>query len=251
MRVVRNIGYVKSRRRSGRLLVGAGLLVLAVSLAILFTRPGLVVIGMLLTIVGYLFFFGGLQQVARWGRKNRNDEILDDALSRLGDRAYTLIHYADFAGRRPDHILITPSRLVVITAREIGGQIRVKGRSWRKQGFVLTSFFNLGGPQLGNPTIENEQQCTTVREFLQAENLPGEVEGVIVFVHPTVEIEVVETSVPILHITELFEFVRARPEDATLAIRDRDLLVERLSRGEQLERSGMAAPTPKKRAKAA
>src|SRR5436190_24123408 len=52
MRVVRNMGYVKSRRRTGRAMVALGLLILVVSLAMLFTAPSLVVFGMVLTIVG-------------------------------------------------------------------------------------------------------------------------------------------------------------------------------------------------------
>jgi hypothetical protein len=250
MRVVRNIGYIKSRRRAGRIMVALGMLILAVSLAILFSSPGLVIFGMVLTIVGYFFFFGGLQQVARWGRKNRNDELLDNALSRLSDRNYALIHYADFDGRRPDHILVTPARLLVITAREIGGRVRVKGRSWRKGGLMLASLFNLGGPQLGNPTLENEQQVEALREFLQAEGLPGDVEGAVVFVNPLVEVEVVETSVPVLHVTELFDYVRAPGDEVTLSARDRDLLIEKLARGKELERAGSTITPPKKRARA-
>ena len=60
-------------------------------------------------ILGFLTFNGGMQQVARWGRKPRTDQVVDQVLSRLNDR-FSLVHYPALPGRRPDHVLVTPLR---------------------------------------------------------------------------------------------------------------------------------------------
>ena len=144
---------------------------------------------------GFIFFNAGMQQVARWSRRPRTDIELDSILQRLNDR-YTLIHYPELPGRRPDHVLGMPGGLLVMTVREIGGQMRVDGRRWRRLGSLLGRMFIFGGPQLGSPTDENELQVKSVREHLEAEELTAEIEGAVVFVHPNVEVEINEATLP-------------------------------------------------------
>jgi Nuclease-related domain len=249
VRVVRNIGYVRKRKRIARIMVAIGLLLVASSFASIFF-PRFLIFAYVGLGIGFLTFNNGLQQLTRWGRKPRNDEILDTTLARLNDR-YTLIHYPDFPGRRPDHLLVTPSGVIVMTAREIGGRLRVTGRKWRKMGSPLGFFFGLGGPQLGNPTFENEQQIETVKELATQIEPDVPVDGAIVFLHPDVEIEVFEETVPVVHATELLDFVRDKATTVTLGTRERDALVAEMSRGEDLERAGATGGAPKKKVRAA
>lgn len=248
VRVVRNIGYVRKRRRVARIMVVVGLLLILTAIAFTLS-PGLLFFAYAGLIIGFLTFNGGMQQVGRWSRKPRNDEVLDAALSRLNDR-YALIHYAEFPGRRPDHILITPAGIMVLSTREIAGRVSVNGRRWRKRGSPFGFIFGMSGPQLGNPTIENEEQIATLTTFLTEENIQAHVEGAVVFLHPNVEVEVQDETVPVVHVTELYDYVRDRSDVVSLGNRERDALIEKLSRGEELERVGSSPATPKKKLRA-
>lgn len=249
MRIIRNIGYVRRRKRAARVMVAVGLALIFSAIA--FTLyPGLLFFAYAGLIIGFLTFNGGMQQLAKWGRKPRNDEILDQFLSRLNDR-YTLIHYPEFAGRRPDHVLVSPAGVLVLSTREIAGRVSVKGKRWRKRGSPFGFIFGMSGPQLGNPSIENEQQIGTLKAFLAEQQIEAPVDGAIVFVHPNVEVEVEEETTPIVHATELLDFVRERADGVSLGAKERDHLVEVLARGDDLERSAASPASPRKKIRAA
>ncbi len=138
-----------------------------------------------------------------------------------------------------------------MTTREAHGRLSVKGTRWRQRRAPFLSLFSLGGPQLGNPSVENEEQVKAVREFLTAENLTIEPTGAIVFVADNVEVEMEDTPVTILHATELHDHLLETGSEVTVGGRERDQLVEKLSRGEALERSVDKVTRPKKRVRAA
>jgi hypothetical protein len=250
MRVVRNVGYIKRRQRAAKLMVGLGLLVLLGSWAVYLTNSSIFLFAMIGLVFGFIFFNGGMQQIARWSRRPRADLAIDSELQRLNDR-YTLIHFPQIPGRRPDHVLVTPQGPLVFTSREAVGRMSVNGRRWRKRSNPLGLLFSFGGPQLGNPTIENEEQVKGLQEFMTSESLPGEPFGAVVFVADNVEVEIVDSPIPVLHVTELYDHVRSIPANITLSGGDRDRLAEGLARGEELERSAAAPPRPKKKVRAA
>ena len=207
MRIVRNTGYIKRRKRAGKMIVAAGLLVLIGSWIITLLYPTLFLLATVGLAVGFIFFNGGMQQLSRWSRRPRNDEIIDADLNRLNDR-YALVHYPNVPGRRPDHVLIMPNGVLALTSREVTGSVKVKDRAWRKLGNPLTRMLLLGGPQLGNPTIENEEQVKALNTYLASKDLPSNATGAIVFVADKVEVDIENPTLPILHATELLDYVR-------------------------------------------
>ncbi len=231
-------------------MVGIGLLALLSSWAVYLLKPDIFLFARIGLALGFILFNGGMQQMARWARRPRSDTVIDNQLKSLNDR-YTLIHFPDIPGRRPDHILISPSGVLVMTTREAHGQMSVKGTRWRQRRSPLLSIFSMGGPQLGNPTIENDEQVKSVKEFLAAENLTVDPQGAIVFVADNVQVEMEDTPVTILHATELHEHLLETATDVTVGGRERDQLVEKLSRGEELERNVDKSTRPKKRVRAA
>jgi hypothetical protein len=72
-----------------------------------------------------------------------------------------------------------------------------------------------------------------------------------VFVHPNVEVEVENETLPIVHVTDLYDFVREHTDGVSLGTKERDQLVDKLSRGDELERVGATSATPKKKIRAA
>jgi hypothetical protein len=252
VQVVRNVGRVKAQQRRGRWLTAVGLaaLTLAFVLGVVWQqrRVGLILVSYAAMATGFVLFNMGLQLVAKWGRKPRNDQQLDKALERLSDR-YTLIHFAALGKRYPEHLLVHHSGVLVLTVRELPGQISVNGRRWRRGGNPLGRFFSYSGPQLGNPTLENEGDVETVKAYLAERGLPDAVDSVIVFTNPTVTVRVTDSPVQVVDLDGLPAFVRdVGRERAQLSGKDRLAIVEALSQGEDLEQVTLRAERRPRRA---
>lgn len=236
MRVVRNVGYLKRRQRAARLMVAGGLAGLGSSIAMTF-QPQLILWAYFALIVGFLLFNAGMQQWAKWNRSPRPDELLDATLRRFNDR-YTLIHYPEIPqGWRPEHVLVWPGGLLVITTREMAGHIQVQGTRWRRLDSRLIRIFTFGGPPLGNPTVECQRQQEALREFLSQRDLPGAetVEGLIVFLNDRVNLQVIESSITVVTRKELAEAIRAFGTERRLSAKECDEIVAALSAGDEVE----------------
>ncbi len=250
MRVVRNTGYLNRRRRISRWTVFLGVLALGIAM-LMVLNPQLIIPAYGVLIVGFLVFNAGMQQITKWNRRPRADEVLDQLLRRLNDR-YALVHYPQMSGWRPEHLLISPAGMVVITTRAVPGNIVVEGERWTRKGNWFVRFFGLGGPQLGNPTIENTRQREAVQEYLTLNDLPGKdhIDGVIVFLNPRSEIEVVESDISVVMADELLSTIRDFGAETNLANEDRKEIIAALSQGDDIE-GPISLPSRDSKAKAA
>jgi len=241
MRLVRNIGYVKRRKRFARFSSVFGFLFLAATFPLVFIwgqSSNLVIVAYVLLFAGFVLFNMGMQQLGKWSntpRHPRNDLALDAKLQLLTDK-YVLIHYARLAKRVVEHLLIHPGGVLVITAKDYPGKVTARGNRWRRKGVGLTRLFGMSGPQLGNPSIETEQAIEAVEETLKAGQLEVDVSAVIVFVSGLVDLEVDEPTHPTILLDDLPGFVRSLEVDSSLRATDRDKLTTRLGKGEELER---------------
>jgi hypothetical protein len=229
-------------------MVFAGLVFLASAFLLTFYQNQILLsyVGLIL---GFLTFNGGMQQVARWSRKPRTDEVLDHMLSKLNDR-FAIVHYPAIGGRRPDHVVVTPGGVLTLTPREVGGVVTLDGRRWKRS--ALKQIFNLGGPQLGNPSLENESQVATLEALFSEQGIDVDVRGVVVFVHPDVEIEMRNPETEVIHVHELYDYVRGlTSEGTTLTSDERNRIVSVLSTGERIEEVGSPSRRPRKKVKAA
>ncbi|HEY7031598.1 MAG TPA: nuclease-related domain-containing protein [Thermomicrobiales bacterium] len=240
MRLVRNIGYVKRRKRFARLSSFFGFIFLAATFPLVFVwgqSSNLVLVAYVFLFVGFILFNMGMQQLGKWSntpRHPRNDLALDAKLQALTDK-YVLIHYARLGKRVVEHLLIHPGGVLVITAKDFPGKVTVDGNRWRKKGLGLTRMFGMSGPQLGNPGIETEQGIEAVEASLKAGQLEVDVSGVVVFTSSTVDLEVDEPAYPVVLLDDLPGFVRSLEIDPSLRSTDRDALAELLGKGEELE----------------
>lgn len=254
MQVVRNTGYIRDQQRRGKRLTLIGFVGLAIAFVLVW-RPNqsLILFAYAAMMFGFIFFNMGLQTVAKFtsnARKLRADQHLDKALGRLSDR-YTLIHYAQIGKRHPDHLLVHNGGVLLLTVREIGGKIGVNGRRWRRHGNPLVRLFNWSGPQLGNPTVENEQDVALLKTYLAEQGLPDLVDGAIVFTNPLVSVTVTDSPVDVVDIDDLAGYVRELGDDrerAPLTGKERLALVDALSQGKELEQ---ANPRAERRRRAA
>jgi nuclease-like protein len=240
MRLVRNIGYVKRRKRFARLSSLFGFLFLAATFPLVFVwgqTSNLVAVAYALLFVGFILFNMGMQQLGKWSntpRHPRNDLALDSKLQPLSDK-YVLIHYARLGKRVVDHLLIHPGGVLVITAKDYPGKVIVEGNRWRRKGVGLSRLFGMSGPQLGNPGAESQHAIEVVEETLKAGQFEVDVSAVIVFLSSLVDLEIEEPVYPTIRLEDLPGFIRSLDVDPSLRSTDRDGLTALLGKGEELE----------------
>ncbi|MEZ4521046.1 MAG: nuclease-related domain-containing protein [Thermomicrobiales bacterium] len=252
LRVHRNIGYIENRQKRTRRFVAVGIVLLAGAIItpLVNSSPNMIAISYGALILGFFAFIYGTQQYSKWRRRPRVDEVLDATLSRLSDR-FALIHYPEVGRNAPEHVLVTPGGVVVLTPKDASGRISVDGNRWRQHKLIFTRFFNLGAPSLGNPTVENELQMDCLEELFDEHAIPGEIEGVIVFLPDELQLEMKDPVSTVAHISELYELIREIGSEVQLGNDDRNEIIDLLTVGTRFESSGARPSRPKKKIKVA
>ena len=241
MRVVRNNGYIKRRKRLAKwsALLGFVLLVSTFWLATA-VGPNGVLLAYIPLLGGTILFHLGMQQIAKWNRRTpRNDQLLDARLRNLNEK-YALIHYAEIGKRAVEHLLVHPGGVLVLTARDLPGGVRYRDGRWRRTGRGVGRLFGMGGPQLGNPSLETQASVDALQAYLAEAQFEADVDGAIVFLHPLVELDVEEPDFPVMNGEGLTEFVRTLPVEAALPPTERQALVDLLGEGGELQRDAPA-----------
>lgn len=230
MRILRHSSYIASRKRRAKLMALAGFLALTGTL-FLALLPNFLLPAYIVMLAAFVLFNLGMQQIGKWTRNPRNDQLLDYQMKALPDR-YSLIHYAPVGKERIEHVLVHAGGLLVLTAKEIDGQIDVKANRWKRRSSGIRRFFTFSGPQLGNPGLETDRVVGALETFLAEEQLEVDVEGCVVFLHPQTELDVEEPEFPVLHGDELPQFITDLEPDATFTTRERERVVALLGGGE-------------------
>lgn len=238
MRIVRHSNHIKQQKRKSKLLAFIGFLILT-SAMFLAMLPNALLVAYVAMIGGFIMFNIGMQGIGRWTRNPRNDQVLDIRLKGLSDQT-TLVHYAaitDAKDKRKvvDHLLIYGGGLLILNAKEVDGKIQQKKSTWRKQGGMIRKMFSFSGPQLGNPSFENDRLVPMVEHWLGENQLEVDVMAATVFLHPRTELEIEEPDYPVLHVEEVPEFLREIHMDDTLTQDEKIRLVELLSAGVGVE----------------
>lgn len=238
MRIVRHSSHIKQQKRKSKWMAFIGFLVLTSAMFIAM-MPNMLLIAYVAMIGGFIMFNIGMQGIGRWTRNPRNDQILDIRMKPLSDQV-TLVHYApisDAKGKRKvlDHVAVYSGGLLILNAKEIDGKIHQRGARWQKQGGLIRKMFSFSGPQLGNPSFENDRTMPLVEQWLADNHLEVDVMAATVFLHPRTELEIEEPDYPVLHAEELPEFIRELPADESFEKDEMFRLVKMLSEGEGVE----------------
>jgi len=228
MRIVRNTEFVGKRKRIARISALVGFLLLASTFLLIF-RPNLILFAYAILFAGFIVFNFGMQQLGKWSRNPRNDEILDARLKALPDAKYTLVHYAQIGKRVVEHVLVHPGGLLVLTARELPGKVTVNDRRWRKRGVGFMRFFAMSGPQLGNPTADLEADVDALDAFTTERGIDADIYGAVVFLNDNIEIEAEDPAYPALRADHLIPFVNAIEPDESFSSQARETLVRALA----------------------
>ncbi len=238
-RVIRNGNYLNRRKRIARWSAIVGLALLGSTFWLLI-NPSRILLAYAVLFLGMTLFHRGMQQIAKWNAGN--DLRLDALLRGLGDR-YTLIHYAQVGQRTVEHLLVYPGGVMVLTAKELPGQVSYRTGRWRKRSGGLSRLFGMGGPQIGDPSRETRMDLAALEARLAEATREVEIDGAIVFLNPTIEIDVEEPDYPVMNADGLPEFLRQLAEDETLRAVDRQALVALLGNDGEPEKT----PAPVRR----
>lgn len=238
MRIVRHSNYIKKEKRKSKLLAFFGFLVLT-SAMFLAMLPNALLIAYVAMIGGFIMFNIGMQGIGRWTRNPRNDQIMDARMKGLSDQV-TLVHFATIEDDKQrkkvvDHLVVYNGGLLILNAKEVDGKIRQKRASWSKQGGIIRKMFSFSGPQLGNPSFENDRLVPLVEQWLAKNQLELDVKAASVFLHPKVDLDIIEPDYPVLHGEEVEEFMRDLPVDESFTQDEKSRILEMLSSGQGIE----------------
>lgn len=233
MRIIRHTTYINQRKRQARWISLIGFAVLTSTLFV-GMNPSYLLPAYAFMLIGFVVFNMGMQQMGKWSRNPRNDQLIDRAVSKLSDK-FTLIHFAPVGKRRVDHLVVYPGGVVTLVSREINGQVEERGNRWRKKGGGLRRLISFSGPQLNNPSQDVETSIASVESFLEAQQMQVDVEGAVVFVHPQVQLDIRDPEYPVLHADELPEFLNSLAPDPSFSAAERERLIGLLSAGEAAE----------------
>lgn len=234
MRVIRHARFVQQRKRRARWTALIGFVLLTSTLWIAL-NPNYILPAYALMFVGFIVFNFGMQQLGKWSRNPRNDQMIDNELRGLSDK-FAVIHYPPIGKRRVEHVIVHPGGALTVVARELDGEVHGRGGMWRRTGVGLRRFFTFSGPQLNNPSRDAEENAAVLDDFLEQNQLAVDVEAAIVFVHPQVQLHIDEPDFPVLHLDELPEFLQQLEPDPSFSSAERDLLLDLLAEGEGVER---------------
>jgi len=173
-----------------------GLVVLIVAVAFSLILPSEITLLEALLVAGFLISVFGVYYANRWVKKPRPEDVLDKALGSFNDY-YRLYHYLSPC----DHLLLTPSGLVIFEAVNLDGQFSYSGGRWRKRFSMNRALRYIFDERLGDPVARAQASAREVGRRI-ARRLEGggkvPVSAVVVFVHPAAEINVEKPPIPVV-----------------------------------------------------
>lgn len=220
MRAIVNEEKIKRRAKLGQLASWAGLAVLAVGMVIsLRAKPTdpryniWILASFACLILGFVAANVGGYNLRRFGRSPRPDERLEKALKGFDNR------YVLFSWMLPaPYVLIGPSGIYTFAVRDQGGKVTNLGDRW-KQPFSLGRFLTAFGQEgLGNPTLEAQEDAKKLQQYL-TKHMPElniEVQPMVVFLNPAVELDLHSPQVPVVVPKGLKAVLRQRAKQIQL-----------------------------------
>jgi len=179
-----------------------GLAIILGTVVLSMARPAWATLTAVLIVAGFAISTVGIYLANRWVKRPRPEDTLALALKGLGD-PHRIYHYLLPA----DHVLLTPSAVVVIETVNLEGRFVFRDGRWKQHmplGRALRFFVE---ETFGNPTLRAQAEAVRLRDLLQA-RLPGDappvpVLAVVLFVHPNAEVIADSPPVPVCQPAQL------------------------------------------------
>ena len=210
MKTVTNEAKIARNAKIGTWSSFGGMAVLGLGLYISFKLPQYIILSFISLAAGILLSNVGLYNANRWVKSPRSDEVLAKTLKGF-DRRYYLYNYM----LPVDHLLVAPSGLFVIIARNHDGAIYYANGRWRQK-FNILRIFGFLGEGVGNPVRDAEKSVGKIRKFIE-KNLPelGQIpiRPVVVFTSEKAELYIQDPPLPVLVPKGLKDFLRKASKD--------------------------------------
>ncbi len=220
MKAILDQQALQRRQRLAHAASLGGILTILASVALNLWQPRWAALGGMLLIGGFAVASLGIYQANRWVKRPRPEEVLDHALKGLDDR-WRLYHYLP---RAPEHVLLTPTGIVVLETRSSEGVFEYRRGKWHQRitlGKALRFFLE---EPLGDPVAEAQREAAWLNRALQAKLLaesPVPVHAMVVFTHPSAVIRVQSPAVPVCHPKQLRSLLPKGLEPLTPSTYDR------------------------------
>lgn len=214
MKVIRNDRYIQTRSKIGRYTSLAGLAILMGGLLISFFRPQLITISFVCLLIGFVLSQVGIYYGNRFVRADRPDEVLTRSLKGLDDR-YFLYHYT----LPTPHVLLGPDACYVLAVLTQSGKITARGDRWRQSLGWRWLIAWMAQEGIGDPAKTAQLEAESLQRYL-AKKLPdvtASLTPVIVFSHPDADLDVADTTVPVVHVKKLKDWLRGAGKGQGLA----------------------------------
>jgi hypothetical protein len=208
MQIVTNTKLVESRGKLGKRLPWIGLFgVFGAVFMVL--RPELELWSLPVMILGFVLTNVGMFYFNRYVRPPLPHDVLEKELKGLDNR-YRLFNFLGPV----DHVLITPTGVLAITVRRMGGDIRCTGEKWSMKTGLLDKLRFFSEDQLGNPSYDLRRDVSKVQKLMEA-GLPdaqGEkpvpIGGFVFFSSPDVNLSLEDISVRVLNTKNMKDYLR-------------------------------------------
>jgi len=204
MRTVVNEALVTKQATRARRAVILAIAMLLLAAALSFS-PQFLLPAYIIMILGSVVLHWGGRSIGKWIGEPRIDQSLAKVLKNV-NHGYQLYSYVLPA----DHVIVGPPGLFVMKVKPHDGNISCHGEKWHRAFEWRHLWRLLSQESLGNPTKQVNEEMAKMSQFLR-ERLPDvnvPIHPLVVFVDPDAHLEVVEPSLPVLHLRNLKAFLR-------------------------------------------
>lgn len=211
MQTITNEARISRGQRLGKIgtLGGLGLLVAGLVISLIFRDSVYLLVSFGCLILGIIVSSVGTLNMNRWMREPRADQALEQGLKGFDDR-YRLYNYLLPA----PHVLLGPLGVYVLTAMGQDGVIRHEGGKLRRKFSAGRLLRFMGDEGLGRPFAEADSQAEAMRRLLADQGLDEgvDVQGVLVFYNPRVQLSVVDPALPVVNPKGLKKVIRKQQD---------------------------------------
>ncbi len=215
MRVTTNDKLIERQSKIARYATLGGLLILGASLVTSFTGNFSILVSYALLVVGFGLAYIGAVFANRWVKEPRADNALTKAMKGF-DNKFHLFNYLLPA----DHVLITPTGLVVFKVKANDGVITCQNDKWRTPFRLSRLFGGMGQEPLGNPVQDMGDDINRIKALIadRVENagiVP--VDGYIIFTDPRAQLNIDSCSAPVVRVEDIKDTLRKAKHGPVLA----------------------------------
>lgn len=191
---------IRQRARLSNLMSIGGLITLLASVLLPLFLQRLANLSFILMVVGLGVAMVGIYYANRWVRQPRPEDKLDKVLKSLNDSCH-LYHYPSLTS---DHVLLTPSGVVILETIGLGGAFGYHNGKWKESMTIGRALRYIVEEHLGDPIRTSQgTEAYLKNQFDRLELGEVPIKSVVVFTHPAVELDIEGAQVPVVKVDKL------------------------------------------------